>query len=484
MVLAVVLSFVMACGTVRGDDQPVINNIDDFVTVYITPLTKPSLVFKEEPAGKAPTKDDSDVKDFFKAYMGFRATPDFAKGAEDDATRRQANLKTMQFLALRNEWLARCLIHIIMDQAKYYCHQFSPYSDKLPLSTESQRLATRGSLAAPGGDGGATAASKSDPNAPLNNALLIQNADVAIVGQFVDTLKKLQKERHGKDLYDYLATDKYGDARVQHLILSILSDADLSPNPDDIAIFLSNYPKVAGKARFFLIQKVIPDPAQVTNDLGQIINVPAALARQLDDDTPYAPVIKPLALTTLKTITTLDGINNYNFIGIIADKAVNDPDPDIQSACNDTLSYFATLVAKDKKKAAQLAAQVVDLVRPIVNPGGKGSVLSANGQTTQLQVGFLAAVVPTLNLSSDSKLSNDITIFLLAAFSDKAYRKADAASRVEVANVLASMKTAANTAGAFETLQAALFAGTGAEQAAFLAALGAMTPKIKDDSNP
>jgi len=430
------------------------------------------------------------------AYRDFIAIPRFARAsgsataALDDATRRQASMKTMQYVALRNTnpvrdrapragWLGRCLIAIIMDQAPNYCHEFSPYVDKLPLVTaDMPRVVLRSAYAAaPGSAPAATAASRIDPNGPINNATVLQNSDVAIISAFMDTLKKLQKEQHGEDLYDYIATS--GDPRTRHLALAVLADPDLSPEPAGALAFLMSSPKADGRARFFFIQKVIVDPSSVKDG---IINT---LASQLDDSTELALIIRQQVLTTLKTITSLDGIIQFDFMATIAKHALDpNEDPTIQAGCNDLLSYFISLLLKNKKRnewtvtLAPVAAKINDqlISQTDTFPGLVGEDVRLKQGTRYLT--FLVAVGQVI---AANYAPNKVLRPLLDVFNDAKFHKKNANSRVQVAKILQYMGGPANTFEAYQTLQQALFQSTSDENAAILAALGAMTIPAKDD---
>lgn len=508
------------CGTAVRAQQATLDEVKEFEKFM--PNLKRAFNEKKD---QAPAKVN--LNEFKAAYNKFVAAPEPEEAAGADIVRRQGSLKTMEYLALRNGWLARCLVAIIVGQAKSYCHLYSPYFDRLQLGADVPRAATGGN------DGKAL-----DPNAPFNSAQLLKNADLAFISAFVDTLKKLEIDRCCDELFDHLE-DRTTDDKASHLLLAVLSDADMRPNLERSFAFLQVPPEPRfGPARYFFIQKLLGNPFPTAD---QKINV---LKTQLGDHSKYASDIQAVVFKTLKTLESVDDVSDYSIVKEVATIAATSDSPDLRTAGNEVLVHLLSLIGRDQAKLTAFATQIAE---SLMYSPSLASIRAGDDQAERKsRIAFLRTITPALPVmpapAADPTNTFSWTTFveaLLKAFDNAKYLKKNPAGRVEIALIWSAAFSAKNmqannadfnaaaatygnlqlalitlfaatpadsveiaivgssaflarkklanvvdfnaaAATVHDKLQFALFAATPEEQAAFLTALGAMTRKPEE----
>jgi hypothetical protein len=444
---------------------------------------------------------DEDIRKFSEAVDVFRATPYFFKAeggsaaaALEDSTRRQAALRTMQYLALRHEPFKCCLLYVIMNSTQHYFHRFSPYNDKIVIPAgDVPGVASRSPV--PGAMPASAASPRGiDPSGPTNNAQALQNSDVAIIAVLTDTVRKLEFESSGDDLFDWLCDDQ---PQIDFLVLSVLTDPDLSPSTDKMTEFLFCGTPKAAFARYFFVQKVIDDPSQVTWDRVK------ALVRQLDQDgTPLYSAIVPKVLLALQPVTGIVSDSkavpvDYVDLGHLASFALTKAtDATTRTQALAALDSFAVVGKKDKTLTEGFAKQLRAVVMDETAAGALGMIRSGKPADRDYAIRFVAACGPAMGASVvDGKLvkwvfSDDDLVALVGAFqqvmtdfetNDKVRKVAGI--RISVANALSAMSPALSRTSpgayavytqAYSMLQTALFGASADEQAAFLQALSAL----------
>lgn len=437
--------------------------------------------------------DDAAGK-FLAAYREFVAIPPLAQppsdnkvAAPDDSTKRLAALRVMQFLGQRYEWLGDILLDVIMSEAPYYFLRFNPYRDKVTIAAGAIPVVpTRSAFSTPD----TSPQGKNDPTGPLNSVQKLQNSDIALIILMVDTLKRLQKEKRGKDLYTYLRSDISKDIRVHRLVLSTLTDPDLHPDPNDMLDFLQLRPIDAPFARYFFVQRIITDPGDVS--VAQI----AVLRTQVrgDNDTSrFQSSIATQALSALKSMTSLSNLqkdDDYGFLGDIANLTLTSQDLDFQNASNDTLGSFVTIARKSSDKKKVLAQFVKQLKMSLETAQTTVGDKTADADQRTLCIKFITNCVPVLQSDSTIFQTAKVVEPLMVAFQDPKFKKKASDSRINVAKALAAIGQEArdiqnnivgttDTTTTYEIVRAALFNCSADEESAFLDAISAMSPDIK-----
>ncbi len=467
-ITGVVALLLSAPGDARAQQPPAQKDITlaDFELV-MAKLAIPPESFQKVIGDVAPPA--SSLNAFYRAYLDLIAPPvgpanPAAPFALSDALRRQRSLKTMEYYGLRDPYLGRCLVAVVVDQAPYYAHRFSPYRDQLITpGVDAARTVDRAAVTGPAG---VPLAPALDPASPANHFAALQGAEVTLAAAFLDVLKKLQLEHNGNGLYRYLThrgTD--GDPRAVSLVLAILADPDMVIDLNRAVAFLTTNPDRVSRVRYFLLNKLVESIQGDANDLTL-----AVLARQAVDVSADAAAIRPVALDGLKKIDRLGGVGNFAFLTPLAKGAVDaNESAASRAAYADSLARLTALAAKaakDDKVLRDMGPALTDTITAALQSVAKADARAGERATA---LAFLVAVRPVVRVTHEVE---GVVTALMLAFRDVELYKQRPETRVLVLAVLNVLGTDGNVGGVCQVLEGLLFSCTQAEQNAILETLG------------
>lgn len=458
------------------------------------------------------TKEQKDQ--FVQAYLVFVEVPKIlnpqAKDglyALDDAVRRQSALRAMRHLAVRDpDGLGKFLTAVIISEAPGYFHRYSPYLDRVVFSaTDLPGVQKRNPVPVQSGTV-AESGQKLDPDAPLDNAQLMQNSDLALIVLMIDALKQLQVEKGGADMFHYLGT-KNIDPRTERLVTNILADPDVNPDVERIVEFLNSHPDKAPSARYFFIQRI-------ANPRGVKLKTMEAFVKQLKrkNEGPIQADILKKTLEALKALTSLANQEgqlpqippeNYEFVHELAVLVQHERlGPAAQEACNETLASLLS-IAKNSGDRDRSLQPFLDKLAPHVT-NAQAIIVDSAANSFPLRtacIHFIGTCGPLFEWDFEKKLANEkksgkklkstldmkeALEALIIAFKDRDFNDEVKDNRINVAKAITAMGERGNEDVAklvreatYDTIRTALFQCTPEESAVFLDTLSSMRPMVR-----